>query len=193
MLELEAEGEMLPGAIDTGQPRKPWVKDVYSLSTVMPTDQEAKAKVIEEIGVQVNDLLAELPDLDSEARRYQTHLEALEHMCKADPLTLDELPPWSIEPFLEKDGHADRIAHVYLEIAGWSIDELVAVRHRLDELLADTDVRAADSRLVFADLMVLVEHDAGRIPIYALIVILLFIALDLKVFVGTIVCFVSLA
>jgi uncharacterized protein len=192
MLELEASGEILPGAIDTGKPRNPWVKDVYSLSTVMPTDQEAKQKVIAEIGGQVNDLLAELPDLDEEARRYQTHLEALEHMTKSDPLTLDEMPPWSLEPFLQKDGHADRIAHVYLDIAGYSIDELVALRHRLDELLADTDVRAADSRLVFADLMVLVERDAQRIPLYAMIVIFLFIALDLRAPLGTIMCFMTL-
>lgn len=193
MLELEASGELLPGAIDTGQPRKPWVKDVYSLTTVMPTEQQRKAEVIAEIGVQVNDLLAELPDLDQEARRYQTHLEALEHMSKADPLTIDELPEWSLEPFREKDGRPDRIAHVYLDIAGYSIDELVAVRHRLDELLADTSVHAADSRLVFADLMVLVERDATRIPLYAALVILLFIALDLRVVIGTIACFTSLA
>jgi predicted RND superfamily exporter protein len=193
LLELEESGELLPGAIDTGQPRKPWVKDVYSLSTVMPTDQERKAKVIAEIAVQVNDLLAELPDLDEEARRYQTHLEALEHMAKVDPLTIDELPDWSLEPFREKDGQVDRIAHVYLDIAGYSIDELVAVRHRLDELLADTTVHAADSRLVFADLMVLVERDAKRIPLYAMLVIFLFIALDLRVVVGTIACFTSLA
>jgi hypothetical protein len=191
-LELHESGEILPGAIDTGQPRKPWVKEVYSLGTVMPTDQERKAEVIQEIGVQVNDLLAELPDLDDEARRYQTHLEALEHMTKADPLTIDELPPWSLEPFLEKDDHADRIAHIYLDIAGYSIDELVAVRHRLDDLLADTDVHAADSRLVFADLMVLVERDAQRIPLYALVVIFLFIALDLRAVVGTIASFTSL-
>jgi predicted RND superfamily exporter protein len=191
--ELEANGELLPGAIDTGKPRNPWVKEVYSLSTVMPTDQEAKALVIAEIGGQVNDLLAELPDLDDDARRYQTHLEALERMTKADPLTFDELPPWSVEPFLEKEGgSADRIAHVYLDIAGYSIDELVAIRHRLDDLLAGTDVRAADSRLVFADLMVLVERDAQRIPVYALIVILLFIAFDLRAVVGTIACFTSL-
>jgi predicted RND superfamily exporter protein len=194
--ELEKNGEILPGAIDTGNPRNPWVKEVYSLSTVMPTDQEAKAKVIADIGGQVNDLLAELPDLDEEARRYQTHLEALERMTKADPLTFDELPAWSVEPFLEKGGSekasADRIAHVYLDIAGYSIDELVAVRHRLDELLADTDVRAADSRLVFADLMVLVERDAQRIPVYALIVIFLFIAFDLRAVVGTIACFLTL-
>jgi predicted RND superfamily exporter protein len=193
LLELEEQQEVLPGAIDTGEPRKPWIKEVYSLGTVMPTDQEAKAEVIKEIAAQTNDLLAELPDLDEEARQYQTHLEALEHMSKADPLRVEELPDWSVEPFREKDGRADRIAHAYLEIAGYNIDELVAVRHRLDELLAGTDVRAADSRLVFADLMVLVEEDAERIPLYALVVILVFIAVDLRQVKGTLACFASLA
>jgi hypothetical protein len=193
LAELEANGEILPGAVDTGQERKPWIKEVFSLRTVMPTEQDRKAAVIAEIAVQVNDLLAELPDLDDEARRHQTHLEALERMAKNDPLTLDELPDWSIEPFRERDGQADQIAHVYLEIAGWNIDELVAVRHRLDELLVGTSVEAADSRLVFADLMIMVEHDAERIPLYALAVILLFIALDLRRVGGTLACFASLA
>lgn len=186
------EREILPGAIDTGEPRLPWVKEVYSLRTVMPTEQEAKAAVIAEIGEQTNDLLAELPDLDDEARRYETHLEALEHMTKADPLAVEELPPWTLQPFREKDDRSDRIAHVYLRIAGWSIDELVAVRARLDQLLAGTTVQAADSRLVFADLMVLVERDAQRIPLIALAVILLFIGLDLREPKGTVICFLTL-
>lgn len=192
LIELEDGGELLPGAIDTGEPRQPWIKEVYSLRTVMPTDQARKAEVIREIAQQVNDLLAELPDLDQEARQYQTHLEALEHMAKSDPLTVDELPAWSVEPFREKDNHADRVAHAYLEIAGYNIDELVAVRHRLDQLLAGTTVRAADSRLVFADLMVLVERDARRIPVYALLVILVFIAVDLRRPLATLACFASL-
>ncbi|KIG17227.1 hypothetical protein DB30_03540 [Enhygromyxa salina] len=188
----EASGELLDGGIDTGEPRRPWIKEVYSLRTVMPTQQAEKAPVIAQIGERTNDLLAELPDLDEQARAYQTHLEALEHMTKADPLTLEELPAWTVEPFREKDGRSDRIAHVYLDIEGWSIDELVAVRHRLDVVLDGTEVRAADSRLVFADLMALMEHDAERIPFYALGVILLFIAIDLRELKGTAACFSTL-
>ncbi|PRQ01057.1 MMPL family protein [Enhygromyxa salina] len=193
LIAIEESGELLPGAIDIGEPRQPWVKEVYSLRTIMPTDQAAKAPVIEQIGARTNDLLAELPDLDDEARRYQTHLEALERMAKADPLTVDELPDWSLEPFRESEsGRSDRIAHTYLRIAGWSIDELVAVRERLDEILEGTEVRAADSRLVFADLMTLVERDAKRIPLFALGVILLFIAIDVRRVGGTLACFATL-
>ncbi|MFV8755616.1 MMPL family transporter [Nannocystaceae bacterium ST9] len=191
---LQAEKtQILPGAIDTGVERKPWVREVYSLHTLMPQDQATKQKSIAPIIELTNDFLAELPDLDADAQKYRTHLEALERLSKAKPLEVSELPDWALEPFTEKDGRSDRIAHACLDIAGWSIDELVAVRTRLDELTEGTSVLPADSRLVFADLMVLVERDARRLPIWALLIILIFIALDLRKFVPTLICFVSLA
>jgi hypothetical protein len=169
------------------------VGEVYSLRTLMPIEQEAKASVIAEVGSRTNDFLAELPDLDEEARRHQTHLEALERLTKATPLQVAELPDWSVDPFRERDGDTDRIAHACLDIAGWSIDELVAVRQRLDVLFEGVDVRAADSRLVFADLMVLVERDARRLPILSLLVILGLIAVDLRRVRPTLICFATLA
>ena len=186
------QGALLPGAIDTGTERKPWVGKIYSLRTLMPTQQDAKATVIAEVGARTNDFLAELPDLDEEARRKQTHLEALERLTKPAPLTIADLPDWAVDPFRERDGETERIAHVCLDIAGWSIIELVAVRHRLDELLTGVDVQAADSRLVFADLMELVDHDARRLPLLSLLVILVFIALDLRRVGPTIICFATL-
>jgi predicted RND superfamily exporter protein len=192
--ELQASGELLPGGVETlDRPRRPWVDEVYGLRTLMPVNQQRKAELLAEIGARTNDFLAELPDLDEEARRYRTHLEALERLAQAAPLRVEELPDWALEPFREHDGRSDRIAHVELNIAGHHIDELVALRHRLDGLLADTGVRAADSRLVFADLMVLVEQDARRLPIYALLVILVFIAVDLRRVGPTLACFSTFA
>jgi len=189
---LAEQGQLLPGAVDTGEPRAPWVGEVYSLRTLMPTDQQAKASVIAQVGARTNDFLAELPDLDDDARGRQTHLEALERLSKAGPLVPDELPDWAIDPFREHDGETERIAHVCLDIAGYRIDELVAVRERLDLLFADIDVQAADSRLVFADLMELVEHDIDRLPLLALLVILIFIAGDLRRVGPTLICFATL-
>ncbi|MCA9685616.1 MAG: MMPL family transporter, partial [Myxococcales bacterium] len=188
-----AERELLlPNAIDTGEARAPWVREVYSLHILMPTQQEAKAAALAQIAERTNDFLAELPDLDADAQRHRSHLEALERLAKAGILDTAALPEWTTEPFREKDGRVDRIAHVCLNIAGYHIDELVAVRARLDELVADTSVRPADSRLVFADLMVLVEHDAERLPLLALAVILVFIALDLRRVGPTLACFATL-
>ncbi len=185
--------ELLPGAIDTGEERKPWVREIYSLHTLMPQDQVGKHQTIQAIGARASEFLDELDGLDADAKRYRSHLEALERLTKADPLTPAELPEWAVEPFREKDEGSERIAHACLNIAGYHIDELVAVRQRLDELTAGTSVLAADSRLVFADLMVLVERDARELPIWALLVILVFIALDLRRPLPTLICFASLA
>jgi uncharacterized protein len=189
---LAEQGQALPGAIDTGEVRRPWVGQVYSLRSLMPVEQAAKAPVIAAVAARTNDFLAELPDLDDEARRHQTHLEALERLAKAAPLTIAELPDWAVDPFREKDGNTERIAHVCLDIAGWSIDELVAVRQRLDAMFEGVAVRSADSRLVFADLMELVESDARRLPILALVVILAFIAVDLRRPLPALICFATL-
>jgi predicted RND superfamily exporter protein len=192
LMEIE-KTRLLPGATDTGEERVPWVRDVFSLKTLMPTDQAAKEQAIAPIIGLTNGFLAELPDLDAEAQKHRTHLETLERLSKAKPLELATLPDWAVEPFTEQDGRSDRIAHACLDIAGWSIDELIAVRARLDELTEGTGVLPADSRLVFADLMVLVERDARSLPIWALLIILMFIALDLRRVGPTMICFASLA
>ncbi|PRP99316.1 MMPL family protein [Enhygromyxa salina] len=184
--------KLLPGAVETGAPRTPWVREVYSLRTLMPTDQLAKQRSIAPLIELTNGFLAELPELDAQAQQHRSHLEALERLSKAKPLEVSELPDWAVEPFTEKDGRSDRIAHACLDIAGWSIDELIAVRDRLDVLTEGTDVLAADSRLVFADLMALVEHDARRLPIWALLIMLVFIALDLRRLIPTLICAASL-
>lgn len=190
---MDEQGELLPGGVDTGQPRDPWVGKIYSLRTLMPIQQQAKAKVIAEIGARTNDFLAELPDLDEDSRAHQTHLEALERLAKATPIMIDELPDWAVDPFRERDGKTERIAHVCLNIAGYHIDELVAVSHRLDALFEGVNVQPADSRLVFADLMELVDRDVRRLPILALVVILGFIALDLRRVRPTLICFATLS
>lgn len=189
---LEERHKLLPGAIDTGQSREPWVRDVYSLRTLMPQAQTRKARVISEIGTRTNNFLADLPDASEDAQKYTTHLEALERLSKSDPLRNDELPSWAVEPFRERDGRADRIAHACLNIAGYHIDELVAVRHRVDTIVEGTNVLPADSRLVFADLMELVERDIRRLPTIAFLVILLFIVLDLRKIGPAAACFATL-
>jgi predicted exporter len=171
---------LLPGGPDLpGRDPKPWIRGVYSDATVMPTDQDAKREILGAIAVQANDFLAELPELDAEARSHRTHLEALEKLAKAPPLQETELPDWALEPFVEKSGRHDRLAHVCLDIRNSHLDELVAVKARFDQLLAG-DALAADTRLVLADLVSDVQADSRRLPLVALVVLLLFIAADLR-------------
>lgn len=194
---LEAERDakaLLPNGVPKeGHEPAPWVHGVYSVNNAMPTGQAAKAELNAEIAEQANGFLAELDDRDAQAQQYRTHLESLERLAKARPLEVEELPSWAIEPFTERDGRHDRIAHACLEINGNHLDELVAVQARLDTLLADFDVQYADSRLVFADVITDIEADSRRLPLWALGVILVFIAIDLRRPIPTLACFGTLA
>lgn len=69
---------------------------------------------------------------------------------------------------------------------------MAAVKYRLDELVGVHGVLAADSRLVFADLIGDIERDSQRLPILALGVIFLFIAADLRKVVDVVACFGAL-
>ncbi len=188
----QREQRLLPGAPTLeGRPPKPWIHGVYSVAKILPDAQAAKRDRLAQVGVLANDFLAQLPDLDARAQSYRTHLETLERLSKASPIEPAALPDWAREPFVERDDVDDRLGHVCLRIRGGHLDELVAVKRRFDAILPDS-VGRADSRLVFADLVAAMHVDARRLPLAALAIILLFIALDLRRIRATLACFGAL-
>ncbi len=171
---------------------EPWIRDVVSLALYMPEDQDRKRAILEEIGKLADDLLANLPE-DGEDARYRTHLTALRKLAGAAPLRREDLPDWARRPFLERDGHDDRIALLYTRERPYDLDQVQAVRRRFDAITAGTGVRGASSRFVLADLSVEVERDARRLPPFALATILALIFADLRRPWATAACFGSLA
>jgi predicted RND superfamily exporter protein len=148
---------------------------------------------LQEIHGLTQDFLAELPDLDADARRHQRALEFLERLAGAKPLDPATLPRWAREPFMEKDGRTDAIAHVYVKIRGSHIDELIALKARLAELTQGTGVVVADSRLVFADLMSLLERDARTLPSIAALVVLVLLGMAFRRVGATLACTAAMA
>lgn len=173
---------------------EPWIRDVVSLNQYMPTEQENKRALLAQIAEQAEGALAELArgGEDHPLAPYRTHLQALERLAGAAPLTHEDLPDWARRPFLERDGHDDRIGLLYTRERAYDLDQVQAVRARFNELTAGTGVRGATSRFVLADLSTLVEADARRLPPYALAAILFLIWLDLRRPGPTLACFGSL-
>lgn len=171
---------------------EPWIRDVVSLSLYMPKDQERKQAILREIGERADKLLGLLPTTGERAR-FRSHLEALRRLASAPPLRREDLPDWARLPFLERDGHDDRIALLYTRERPYDLDQVQAVRRRFDLVTQDTGVRGASSRFVLADLSVEVERDARRLPPYAIAAILLLIWIDLRRPTATTICFGSLA
>ena len=171
---------------------KPWIRDVVSLALYMPERQEEKRRILRQIHDEADKLLAALPE-DGPRARYRSHLEALLRLSSAEPLARTDLPDWARRPFLERNGRDDRIALVYTNERPYDLDQVQAIRRRFDTVTAGTGVLGASSRFVLADLSTRVEHDARRLPPYALAAIFALIVLDLRRAVPAIVCFGSLA
>ena len=194
----KAAGTKLEGASPMPPPkteadRKPYVRSVYALATLIPAADPEKGKLLAEIAQQANDALAELDPEDAADDELRTHLEALEKLSKAGPLTSEVLPRWAREPFIERDGTEGRLAHLCVRMNSKHLDDLVAATVRLDHIIGDEAVLRADSRLVFADLISSMRRDAQRLPGWALAIIFAFIALDLRALRPTLACFGALA
>ena len=189
----KADQTLLPGRPDLpGRTPNPWVKQVFSVHSTLPKKQEEKQRRLTAIATEARAFLDQLPELDEEAKRQRSKLEALERLARADVLRADELPQWAMQPFRELDGNYDRIAHLCVDIRKQHIDELVAMNQRIKELSGEGVLRA-DSRLVFADLVNALEVDSRRLPLASLTIILFFIAFDLGRIGPTLACFGALA
>jgi predicted RND superfamily exporter protein len=189
--ERDAGGLLREGATRRGQPR-PWVRAVYTVQHSLPAEQQEKHALLQSIHEQAGGFLAELDEDDPDSVAVLSHLEALERLSAAAPLVPTDLPQWAAEPFTERDGRMDRIGHLCPTLRGRHLDELVALKNRLNELLP-SDVQAADSRLVFGDLVGHMQIDSRRLPLMALGVIALLIGLDLRRLGATMACFGALA
>ena len=164
-----------------------WIRSVYSLTTQMPPDQESKVALLDEIGVAAGRLRS-----GKSEQKYASHIDALERLAAARPLTEEELPGWAKQLFRERDGEVDRIGLLYTEVKGYNLEQVVYVTKRFAELMEPSGVRGASARFILGDLTIAVEDDTERLPPYALGVIALLIAVDLRRLVPSVLTFATL-
>lgn len=180
--------ERIPGS------DKHWVLDVIGLRTHMPTEQAQKVPILRRIADLAGQFAAEVPHLaeDAPARRYLTHLRALERLASADPLEPEDLPEWAKRLFREKDGSIGKVGLLYVDVASYDLEQITWVTRRFREVVEGTGVRGASTRFILGDLTMDVERDTGRLPPLALLAILVMIAFDLRRALPTVITFASL-
>lgn len=180
--------EQIPGS------DKNWVLDVIGLRTHLPADQDRKLPILRRIADLAGQFAAEVPGMadDAPARRYLTHLRALERLASADPLEPEALPEWAKRLFREKDGSIGEIGLLYVDVASYDLEQITWITRRFREVVEGTGVRGASTRFILGDLTLDVERDTGRLPALTLLVILLMIAIDLRRTLPTLVTFASL-
>lgn len=169
VLEGHKQGDVLPGT------DRSWIRAIYSLATHMPAEQDSKVQLLDEIATATAALRT--GDADQE---YLSHLKALERLARARPLSEQELPGWAKQLFRERDGTVGNVGLLYTQVQGYDLEQVVYVTKRFAELMQPSGVRGASTRFILGDLTIAVEDDTQRLPPYALAVIALLIALDLR-------------
>ncbi|MBL4687904.1 MAG: MMPL family transporter [Nannocystaceae bacterium] len=194
---LADSSEQLDAAVDVLETRKDteilsgtdrsWIRSVYSLATQMPAEQASKVSLLDEIGEAASRLRSGKAD-----QQYLSHLKALERLALARPLGEDELPGWAKQLFRERNGEVGNIGLLYTQVQGYDLEQVVHVTRRFAELMEPSGVRGASTRFILGDLTIAVQDDTQRLPPYALAVIALLIALDLRRLVPSLITFATL-
>ncbi len=170
ILEAQQADDLLPGT------ERGWLKSVYSLATHMPADQADKVELLEKIADTAEGLRA----AGGSQNEYATHLDVLERLARAKPLSEEELPAWAKQLFQERNGDVGKIGLLYTQVQGYDLGQVVYVTQRFAELMEAPGVRGASTRFILGDLTIAVEEDTQRLPPLALGVIALLIAFDLR-------------
>ncbi|HEY4180996.1 MAG TPA: MMPL family transporter [Kofleriaceae bacterium] len=148
-------------------PEKRWIRDVFSLDDVLPTQQTEKLAVLAEIRTLLDDqaLQAELSPEDAARLAKLRPPDDLRRVTDAD------VPPELAWLFTEKDGSIGRL--VVLRGAGWlnsfNVEhrQLFAAYTRAMKLPVPAIV--ASESLIVSDIIVSMEHDAPKMVLFAVL------------------------
>lgn len=176
-----------PSSSSSASSPAPWVKSVLSVQKVLPEQPAAKAKIIQQLATLSERLLPATQDPAA-----QNNLRTLQKLAAASPMRAKDLPAWVLQPFSTRDGDPFRIAHAHLRFQESDLIDVRRVVRSFRELCAPQGVVGATSSFVLADLGRLIEKDTGRLPFFALAVIALCLALDLRKASAILICFLTL-
>lgn len=164
-----------------------WLRDIVALSTSMPTAQEKKQEIIYDIKRE----LEKIPE-DYWTDQSPTWRNAIETLLAQDPLEPEELPMWLTQPFLERNGRNDRIAHLYLNLPHHDLAAIMRHVEEVREVLRGISVELASTSFVFADLGKAIQHDIRRFPIYVAVAIIFVLLVLMKNMRAAFQCFMVL-
>ncbi len=161
--------------------KDPRIKSFITVATFVPTDteQEARAKVVAEIGEIVNrKAMRKVKD-----ERALEMLDVLRDMTTAARFGVADLPPWVVHMLTEMDGSVGKIGYLYAKVDEW--DAISVMRYQDDYGTLRVDghaVRISSSSFILADVVRTVKSDARRLVFWIAGVILLILIVDTRSF-----------
>jgi predicted RND superfamily exporter protein len=157
---LRAANEKVPA-------EKRWMNDVFSMEDMLPSRQDEKLAILAEIRSLIDnpDLQASLSDED------KARLAKVRPPDGLRPVRDDEVPAELAWPFIERDGSRGRLIIVRgaARLNSFDVDDRLEFAARARELKLPPDALLASESLVVADIIDVMEQDAPRMILFALL------------------------
>ena len=159
--------------------KDPRIKSFITAATFVPekADQEARAKVIAEIG-EIANRKAMRKVKDEHAIEM---LDVLRDMTTARPFEIEDLPPWVVNMLTEMDGSIGEIGYLYAKVNEWDAISVMQYQDDYGTLRAGKHaVPISSSSFILADVVRTVKKDASVLVFIIPIIILLIVVLDMR-------------
>lgn len=166
----------------------PWIKGFMTIETFLPTDQEARMEVIDDIA-DILDRRA-VRQIDGDERDV---LDALEEMADIEPYVLEDLPSWVVRLLQERDGSVGALGLFYAEFDRDDVADVARFQAAWGVVpTAQGEVLLSSGSFILSDVIDYVQADGRRLPFYVVAALALLLLLDLRSVRGVLVCLVTL-
>jgi len=158
-------------------PKGPLLTHVSSLDDLLPSDQERRFQLLEEVRHLIDRNVDKMPDPTAADARRLRPPDGLRPLGDAD------IPADLALQFTEKDGHRGRLifANTAPGVNGWDGRDLTAVSRDVRALALPPGTRIAGGAFVFADMIEAIRHDGTKVTFVAFVGVLLVIGLTMGV------------
>ncbi|MBN2341153.1 MAG: MMPL family transporter [Deltaproteobacteria bacterium] len=170
--------------------KKSLLKNVFSIFTFIPDDQDAKLKLLAELREYVDDALA----LRKLKQKTRTRLEEISEWTQTEKITVENMPDWVKGKFTQKDGTLGTMVYLFPTVNEFMVDDMARFYDEFDIINAPGvgKVRPTASGFILVEVIRAVQRDGVMMTIVASIAVLLLLLLDLRSFKGALITFVPL-
>lgn len=164
------------------------LKSFRTIETLVPSDQDARMEVINEI-YEVLDRRA-VQNIDGEEGEL---IQAITGLTEVEPFEGADLPEWVRRELTERDGTFGSIGQLYGRYDRWHALEVAEFQETYGSITVPSgQVLLASNSFIVADVMRYVQADGVKLAVYVSLALLVVLLLDFRGLRGPLVCLLTL-
>jgi predicted RND superfamily exporter protein len=164
------------------------LKSFRTIETLVPSDQDARMEVINEI-YEVLDRRA-VQNIDGEEGEL---IQAITGLTEVEPFEGSDLPEWVRRELTERDGTFGSIGQLYGRYDRWHALEVAEFQETYGSITVPSgQVLLASNSFIVADVMRYVQADGVKLAVYVSLALLVVLLLDFRGWRGPLVCLLTL-